>query len=114
MELGRSLLLIDEASLFETFGSFKQLGVCPEFLISKLPKDSNKVASSIRKRLLPSATNKRNKEHQNVLKERNISKNFLSKQLSTIDFYIAKKSTILNNNKLLQKSLYTQQKKYLH
>ena len=66
---------------------------------------------SIRKRLLRSTINKRNKELQHALKEFGIFKNLLSKQLSTIDFHILKKSTILYNNKLLQKSLYTQQKK---
>ena len=69
----------------------KQLGVYPKFLIFKLPNVSNKDASSIRKRLLRSAINKRNKELQHVLKELSISENFLSKQLSTIDFYILKK-----------------------
>ena len=39
-----------------------------------------------------------------------MSENFLSKQLSTIDFYILKKSGISYNNKSLKKSLYTQQK----
>ena len=80
----------------------KQLGVYPKCLIFKLPNVSNKYASSIRKRLLRSAINKRNKELQHVLKE-----NFLSKQLSTNDFYVFKKSTVSYNNKLLQKSLYT-------
>ena len=89
----------------------KQLGVYPKSFISKLPNLSNKDASSIHKRLLRSAINKRNKELQHVLKELSISENFLSKQLSTIDFYILKKSTISYNNKSLQKSLYTQQKK---
>ena len=36
---------------------------------------------------------------------------FLCKRLSTTDFCILKKSIISHNNKLLQKSLYTQQKK---
>ena len=40
----------------------KQLGVYLEFLIFKLPNASNKDALSIRKRLLPSAINKLNKE----------------------------------------------------
>ena len=40
----------------------KQLGVYPKFLIFKLPNASNKDALSIRKRLLPSAINKLNKE----------------------------------------------------
>ena len=65
----------------------KQLGVYPKFLIFKLPNVSNKDALSIRKRLLGSAINKRNKELQHVLKERSTPENFLSKQLSTTDFY---------------------------
>ena len=92
----------------------KQLGVYPEFLIFKLPNVSNKDALSIRKRLLCSAINKRNKELQNFSKELSLSKIFLSKQLSTIDFYILTKSIISCNRKSLQKSLYTQQKSYLH
>ena len=55
---------------------------------------------------------KRNKAFQHVLKELSISENFLSKQLSTTDFYIFKRSIILYNTKSLQKSLYTQQKKF--
>ena len=47
----------------------KQLGVYPKFLIFRLPNVSNKDASSIRKRLLRSAINKRNKEFQQVSKE---------------------------------------------
>ena len=89
----------------------KQLGVYPKFLIFQLPNASNKDASSIRKRLLRSVIIKCNKELQHVLKELSISKNLLPKQLSTIDFYILKKSIIAHNNKSLQKSLYTQQKK---
>ena len=89
----------------------KQLGVYPKSLIFKLPNLSNKDASSIHKRLLRSAINKRNKELYYVLKELNISRNFLSKQLSTIGFYILQKSTISYNNKSLQRSLFTQQKK---
>ena len=76
-----------------------------------MEKNNNKCASSIRKRLVCSAINKCNKELQHVLKELRLSKNVLSKELSTIDFYIVKKSTISYNNKSLQKSLYTQQKK---
>ena len=86
----------------------KQLGLFPKFLIIKLPNVSNKDASSIRKRLLRSTINKCNKELQHVLKELSISDNFLSKQLSTIEFYIINKSIISRNNKSLQKSLYTQ------
>ena len=91
--------------------NWKQLDVYPKFLIFKLPNVSNKDASSIRKRLFRSAINKRNKEHEHVLKELSISRNVLFKELSTTDFYILKKSTIQYNSKSLQKSLYTQQKK---
>ena len=66
----------------------KQLGVYPKFLIFKLPNVSNKDAVSIRKRLLRSAINKHNKELQHVSKDLSLSENFLSEQLSTIDFYI--------------------------
>ena len=47
----------------------KQIGVFLKFLIFKLPNVSNKDALSIRKRLLCSAINNRNKELQPVLKE---------------------------------------------
>ena len=51
----------------------------------------------------------------NVIKNSNINsnstENFLSKQLSTIDFYILTKSITSHNKKSLLKSLYTQQKK---
>ena len=59
----------------------KQLGVYPKFLIFKLLNVSNKDASSIRKRLLRSGINKRNKElqHSKNLKELSISENILSK-----------------------------------
>ena len=53
----------------------------------------------------------RKKELQHLSKELNLSENFLSTQLSTIDFYILRKSITSCNKKLLQKSLYTQQKK---
>ena len=46
-----------------------------------------------------------------VLKELSIPKTFLFKQLSTIDFYILKKSITSHNKKSLQESLYTQYKK---
>ena len=46
----------------------KQLGVYPKFLIFKLPNVSNKDTLSIRKRLLRSAINKRNKELQHLSK----------------------------------------------
>ena len=89
----------------------KQIGVYPKFFIFKQPNVSNKDALSICKRLLRSAINKRNKERQHVLKELSISEKFLSKQLSTIDFCILKKSVISHNKKSLQKLLYTPQKK---
>ena len=89
----------------------KQLGVYPKFLIFKLPIVSNKDALSIRKRLLHSAINKRNKELQHLLKELSLSVNVLSTQLSTIDFYILTKSITPYSKKSLQKSLNTQQKK---
>ena len=78
----------------------------PKLLIFKLPNVSNKDTSLIR-----SAINNRNKKLQPVLKELTISENFISKQLSTIDFYIPKRSITSHNKKLLQKSLYTQHKK---
>ena len=86
--------------------NYKQLGVYPKFLIFKLPVVSNKDASSIRKRLLRSATSNRNKELQHVLKELSLSKNVISKQLSTTDFNILKKFITSHNKKSLQKSLY--------
>ena len=83
----------------------------PKFLIFKLPNVSNKDSLSICKRLLCSAINKHNKELQHLSKELSLSVNFLSTQLSTIDFYILAKSISSYNKKSLQKSLYTQQKK---
>ena len=89
----------------------KQFGVYSKFLIFKLPNVSSKGASSICKRLLRSTVYNRNKELQHVLKELGISKNFISKQHSTIDFYIFKNFLTSHNKKSLQKSLYTQHKK---
>ena len=89
----------------------KQLGVYPKLLIFILPNVSNKDAWSISKRLLGSTINKRNKEFQHLSKELSLSKNFLSTQLSTIDFYILAKSTTSHNKKSLQESLCNQQKK---
>ena len=83
----------------------------PKFLIFKLPNVSNKDALSVRKRLLRSPVNKRNKELQHLSKELSLSVNFLSMQISTIDVYILTKSIASYNKKSLQKSLYTQQKK---
>ena len=68
----------------------KQLGVFPKFLIFNLSNVSNKDAVSIRKRPLRSTINKRNKELQHVSKDLSLSKNFLSKKLSTIDLYLYK------------------------
>ena len=89
----------------------KQPGVYPKFLIFKLPNVSNKDALSILKRLLCSAINKRNNEFQHVSKDLSIYENFLSQQLSTIDFYILTTFIISHNKKWLLKSLCTQQKK---
>ena len=89
----------------------KQLGVYPKFLTFKLPNVSNKDALSIRKRLLCSAINKRNKEFQHLSKELSLSRKFLSTRLSTIDFYILTKSITSYDKKSLQKSSNTQQKK---
>ena len=88
----------------------KQLVVYPKFLIFKLPNVSNKNASSILKRLLRSTINKYHQELQYVSKELSQSETFLSKQLSTIDFYILNRSIASYNKKSLQKSLNTQQK----
>ena len=82
----------------------KQLGVYPKSLIFKLPNVSNKDTFSIRKRLLSSAINKRNKELS-------LSVNFLSTHLSIYGFYILTKSITSYNKKLLLKSLNTQQRK---
>ena len=76
-----------------------------------MPNVSNKDAVSIRKRLLCSAINKRSKELQHVSKELSLSENFLSKQLSTINFYILTKSIVSHNRKSLLKLLYTHHKK---
>ena len=83
-----------------------------KFLIFKLPNVSNKDTLSIHKRLLRSSIIKPNKELQHLSKELSLSEKFLSTQLSTIDFYILTKSVRLHNKKLLQKLLYTQQKKF--
>ena len=83
----------------------------PKFLIFKLTNVSNEDALSIRKRLLHSAINKNNKKLHHLSKELSLSKNVLSTQLSTTDFYMYAKSVTSYNRKLLQKSLYSQQKK---
>ena len=59
------------------FNNCKQLGVYPKFLIFKLQNVSNK-ASSIRKRLLCSAINKRIKELSTCVKKTSdIQKHFI-------------------------------------
>ena len=78
---------------------------CRNFLI--------KDALSIRKSLLHCAINKRNKELQHLSKELSLSENFLRTQFSAIDFYILTKSITSYSKKSLQKSLNTQQKRYL-
>ena len=91
--------------------SCKQLGVYPKFLIFILRNVSNNDALSICKRLLRSTNNKRNKDLQHVSKDLSQSKTFLSKQLSTIGFYILKRSITSHNKKSLKISVNTQQKK---
>ena len=88
--------------------NYTQLGVCPKFLIHKIENVSNKDALLTRKRLLGSAINKDNKELEHISKEFSPSRNFLSTQLSIIDFYILTKSLTSYKKKSLQKSLYTQ------
>ena len=82
LERKRNKLKLD----IDFLNNCKQLGVYPKFLIFKLPNVSNKDASLICKRLLRSTINNRNKKLQHVLKELSISKNYISEQLSTIDF----------------------------
>ena len=66
--------------------NWKQLGVYRNVLIFELPNVSNKDVLSICKRHLCRAINKRNEELQHLSKELSLSINFLSTQLSTIDF----------------------------
>ena len=82
-----------------------------QFLEFTLPNVSNKEALWIHKRLFRSAITKCNQQVQHLSKELSLSENFLSTQLSIIDFYILTKSITSYNKKSLQKSLYTQQKK---
>ena len=92
--------------------NWKRLGVYPNFLTFKLWNFSAIGAVLlICKILLQRAINKLKKELQHLLKELTLSKNFLSTQLSTNDFYIITKSLVSNNKKSLQKSLYTQERK---
>ena len=80
----KSKLKLDIAFL----SNCKQLGVYLKFWIFKLLNVSDKDASSIRKRLLCSAINDCSKELQHILKELNISKNFIFKQLSTLYYWL--------------------------
>ena len=57
----------------------KKLGVYPKFLNFKLPNVPNKDTVSIRKRLLRSAINKRNRELQHVSKDLSLSEIFYLK-----------------------------------
>ena len=95
----------------DSLNNCKQLGVYPKFLIFERRNVSNKDASSIRKRLLRSAINNHNKKLQHALKELSITENFMSKQLSTTEFYILKESITSHKKKSLQKSLHSQLKK---
>ena len=83
----------------------------PEFLIFKLLNVCNKDTLLIHKRLLRSTINKHNKELQHLSEELSLSENFLSTQLSIIDFCILTKSITSYKKKSVQKLLYTQQKK---
>ena len=70
-----------------------QLSVHPKFLIFKLPNVSNKDAVSIRKRLLRSAINKRNKELQHVSQDSVYPKSFY------LNSFLLSTSTFLQNLK---------------
>ena len=72
LEYKKNKLKID----IDFLNSCKQLGVYPRFLIFKLPNVFIKDPLSIRKRLLRSSINKRNKELQNLSKELSLSKTF--------------------------------------
>ena len=89
----------------------KQLGLYPKLLIFKLPNVSNNNALTVRKWLLHSDINKRNKELKHLLKELSLSENLLPTQLSTVDFCILTKPITSYSKNSLQKSLYTQQRK---
>ena len=73
----------------------KQFGVCPNFLIFKLPNVSNKDALSIRKRLLRSAIKKRNKELQHLSKKSVYPKTFY------VHSFLLLTSTCLQNYNLV-------------
>ena len=75
------------------------------------PNVSNRYASSMWKRLLRSATNKRDKEFHHNSKELKKTEFLLFKHLFLIDFYILNRSITSHNKRALQKSLSTQQKK---
>ena len=107
LEYKKNILKLDVNFL----NNCKQLGVYPKFLIFKLSNVSNNNALSIRKWLLHSDINKRDKELKHLLKELSLSENVLPTQLSTIDFYILTKRITSYNKNSLQKSLYA--KSYL-
>ena len=89
----------------------KQLGVYPKFLIFKLPNISKKGPLSIRKRLLCSAINKRNKELQQLSKELSLSEN---SQRSTNYFYIVTKSITCITRNCCRNRYVLNKKIYLH
>ena len=91
----------------------KQLGLYPKFLIFKLPNVCNQDAVSIRKRLLRRAINKRNIELQHVSKDLSLSENFLSEQLSTIDFYILTKSITSHKQEIASEIVICSKKKVI-
>ena len=86
----------------------------PKFHILKMPNFSNKDTWSIRKRLLRSALNKRNKELQHLSKELSLSKNFLSTQLYVTDFSILTKPITSSNRNCCRNCYALNKKNYLH
>ena len=86
----------------------KQLVVHPKFLIFKLRKFQIKMLHQYVKDYF--AINKSNKQLQHISNKLSQSETFLSKQLSTIDFYILNRSLASYKKKSLQKLLNTQQK----
>ena len=102
MALQRSILRIDE-SLFEIFSSLKirNFRYTPSCLQLLRKSISNFSLFFLYSQICVSL--------QHVLKELSISEKF--KQLSTIEFYVLKKSIKSHNKKFLKKSLYTQHRK---
>ena len=91
--------------------SCKQLGVYPKFLIFGLPNVSGKDALSIRGELLRGAINGRGKELHRLSEELSLSVDFLSTQLSTVDFYVLTNSIASCNRRSLRGSLCIQREK---